>query len=497
MGSRLRRVLVTLTVAGAVVLVGATVLAATDDASVQAGHLAGVVGAGVFVTAFPLVLGTGRTRAAYVLDGVVFTMGALLLPLPDALLALTLPAITVELVTARRGLDRRLYFIAGTTLSTLAALGVHASAASVTDRDIVLVPVAVLCAYLGIGLYHAGMIAVARLGGATWATGPRLLAFLLPAAHVYGVSAVVGGGLAMVGRAGTVEFLLALATAMAFHLLYWEYRNMVLARTRTDRLFTLATELPGLSTPAAVERRATAVAAELLQCERVEIVDQPPGPAQVAATINVRGRVRWLVPSSALSNIHGAAEEERRALQAVARVTASALERLDLEAELRAESRRDPLTGVLNRAAFEDELRNAIARARRDRRGFAIAYGDLDGFKPINDEHGHQVGDEVLRTVAERLQAGSRADDVVARIGGDEFVLLLHAPAGDLDVETAVGRARAAVAEPMEVEGRHLEVGISLGTATWPDDGDTPQALIRAADLRMYEVKRQREHGRR
>ncbi|HSK22271.1 MAG TPA: GGDEF domain-containing protein [Egicoccus sp.] len=482
--------LLALTAAAGVVLVAAAAYAFLDGEPIAGWHVLGVVGAGVFVTAFPLVLGSGRSRAAYVLDGVVFVMAALLLPFPDALLAVTLPTVVFELVSARRDLDRRLYFAAGTTLSNLVALGLFSLVAAVTDRDLVLVPVAVACAFVGIAVYHAGMIGLARLGGVPWSPNDGVLAFLLPAAGIYAASAAVGAGLALIGERGAVEFLVALAIAMAFHVLYWEYCNMVLARTRTDRLFGLATELPGLSTADAVERRATTVAADLLQCDRVDILEQPPAPPEITAAMNVRGRVRWLVPSSALSNIRGAAEEERRALQAVARVAASALERLDLEAELRAESRRDPLTGVLNRAAFDGELRAAIARARRDQRSFAIAYGDLDGFKPINDDHGHQVGDEVLRHVAERLRSGSRAGDVVARIGGDEFVLLLHPPAGELDVAAAVSRAQAEVAAPMTVDGRRLQVGISLGAASWPEDGDTPQALIRAADLRMYEAKR-------
>jgi diguanylate cyclase (GGDEF)-like protein len=483
---------VALTVAAGVVLAGATALVVLDAARASGWHVLGVVVAGLFVTTFPLVLGSARARAVYVLDGAVFVMAALLLPPSNALLALTVPAVAFEFVSARRDLDRRLYFAAGTTLSNLVALGLFAFVAVTTDHDLVLVPAAIACAFVGIAVYHAGMVVLSRLTGVAWAPRIGLFDFLLPARGIYAISATVGAGLALIGRQGAAAFLVALAIAMAFHLLYWQYCNMVLARMRTDRLFGLATELAGLTTATAVEQRATKVAAELLQSDRVDIVEHPPAPHIVTATINVRGQVRWLVPSSALSNIRGAAEEERRALQTVARITSGALERIDLEQKLRAESRRDPLTGVLNRAAFEGELRAAIARARRDKRSFAIAYGDLDGFKPINDEHGHQVGDEVLRHVADRLQLGSRAGDVLARIGGDEFVLLFHPPAGELDVEAAVARAQAHVAAPMDVEGLALQVGISLGVASWPEDGDTPQALIRAADLRMYEAKRRR-----
>ncbi|MFA9446620.1 diguanylate cyclase domain-containing protein [Egicoccus sp. AB-alg6-2] len=477
-------------------LVGA-VLARTGPHRVPHWHLLGVLVATVVVSAFPLVLGSGRARAAYVLDGTVFVMAVLVLPGPEAFLTLTLPAALYELVTARRDVDRRWYFAAGTALSNAAVVGLFHAVAGFLDATPLLVAVAIICAYLGIGLYHAGLLVLLGLHGAAPPVGSQLVRFLFPAAGVYGVSTLVGALLSIIGRRGAAPFGLALATAIAFHLLYWEYRNMAAARMRTDRLFDLAAELPNLVTADTIERNARSAAADLLLCDDVAIEDEPPASLQTTAAMTVRGRTRWLVPTSALSNLRGAADDEQRALQAVARVAASALERLELEAELRAESQRDPLTGVLNRAAFDRELRTAIARARRNGRGFAIAYGDLDGFKPINDEYGHQVGDEVLRHVADRLRSELREGDVVARIGGDEFVLLLHPPAGALDVEAAVDRASRAVARPMRIPDAaggnpdvEVSVGISLGAAAWPTDGETPQELIRAADRRMYEVKR-------
>ncbi|GGI09624.1 GGDEF domain-containing protein [Egicoccus halophilus] len=470
----------------------ALVVAWRDPRPLADWYVLGVVVVGVVVTAFPLVLGLGRHRAAYVLDGTVFVLAVLLLPPPQAFLAMTLPTAGYELAARRRGLRRRLYFASGTAVSNAVTVALFAAFDRFVGTDWLRVPLALVLAFASLGLYHAGMLVLLRLRGQRPPAHHGLLPFLFPAFGVYAVSALVGAAIAEVGTIGPLAFGLAVATASAFHLLYWQYRNMVAARTRTDLLFQLAAELPTLVTPAAIERRVRVLAAELLSVEDVELHQQAPPTSVVSAALTVRGRARWLVPTSTISNLRRELDADRRALQTVARVAENALERLEFESELRAESRRDPLTGVLNRTAFDDQLQAAIARARRDGRGFAIAYGDLDGFKPINDAHGHQVGDEVLRVVARRLSEETREGDAVARIGGDEFVLLLHAAERESDVLAAIDHAGAAVEQPIEVGALTLQVGISLGWARWPSDGDASHELIRAADARMYEVKRRR-----
>jgi diguanylate cyclase (GGDEF)-like protein/PAS domain S-box-containing protein len=152
----------------------------------------------------------------------------------------------------------------------------------------------------------------------------------------------------------------------------------------------------------------------------------------------------------------------------------------------------DALTGLANRELLEDRVTVALASAARHRRMLALAFLDLDGFKAVNDELGHDAGDVLLRSVARRLAACVRDADTVARLGGDEFVLLLTDPGGRGDVLQVLERVREAVAEPHMVEGRPVRVTCSIGVALFPEDGVEAgggDALLRAADHAMYRAK--------
>ena len=151
----------------------------------------------------------------------------------------------------------------------------------------------------------------------------------------------------------------------------------------------------------------------------------------------------------------------------------------------------DPLTGAANRAGFESAFADALA-LRGDHGAVGLLYLDLDGFKPINDEHGHAVGDAVLQRVAERLQRALRDGDVVGRLGGDEFALLLRSvtPAG---LAAVTGRVRSVFEASIVINELDLTVGASVGLASAPRDGVSVQALIAAADERMYRDKRAKQ----
>src|SRR5262249_32382246 len=151
----------------------------------------------------------------------------------------------------------------------------------------------------------------------------------------------------------------------------------------------------------------------------------------------------------------------------------------------------DALTGIPNRALLLQRAEHAIAVSRRSRRPLAFLFIDLDRFKDINDNLGHNAGDLVLREVATRLSRCSREVDTIARHGGDEFVVLLE------DIETAREveqvTARMIVAEPLAIEGREMHVTSSIGVALYPSDGEAVSILIGNADLAMYRAK---ERGR-
>ena len=161
------------------------------------------------------------------------------------------------------------------------------------------------------------------------------------------------------------------------------------------------------------------------------------------------------------------------------------------EARMERAALHDALTGLPNRLLLADRLRHAIHGAERSGHVFALAYLDLNGFKQINDSHGHDAGDEVLKAVAARLQAGLRASDTVARLGGDEFVVLLTPAQAPAEAEPVLGRLLDALSEPITLSsGAQVAVGSSLGLAHYPGDGRTPDALMRHADEAMFTNKR-------
>lgn len=150
----------------------------------------------------------------------------------------------------------------------------------------------------------------------------------------------------------------------------------------------------------------------------------------------------------------------------------------------------DALTGLPNRLLLVDRLRQAIASAQRSTQLVALAYVDLDGFKAVNDIHGHQAGDAVLREVSRRMTGCVRADDTVARLGGDEFVLVLGAVMCRDACDAVLHRVIFEVSRPVEIgAGAAASVGCSIGVAIWPQDGKETAALLAAADAAMYCAK--------
>lgn len=149
----------------------------------------------------------------------------------------------------------------------------------------------------------------------------------------------------------------------------------------------------------------------------------------------------------------------------------------------------DPLTGLPNRVLFRVRAEQALAQARRSGEQPALLYLDLDHFKPVNDCHGHDVGDALLGEVARRLQACIRSSDVACRQGGDEFLVLLTALCDDGEADEIAARVRLALAEPYLVQGLRLAVTVSIGIAHFPAHGRDFDALVRHADLAMYGAK--------
>lgn len=150
----------------------------------------------------------------------------------------------------------------------------------------------------------------------------------------------------------------------------------------------------------------------------------------------------------------------------------------------------DVLTGLANRRYFEDMLARALANSLREEGRFGLVMIDLDAFKPVNDRHGHVTGDAVLKALAQRLLGTTRAGDFCARIGGDEFALIVGGVESEADMHQLAGKVRTALTKPVQLEGGlALELGASVGHAICPDDGASADDLIGVADRRMYQAK--------
>jgi diguanylate cyclase (GGDEF)-like protein len=168
-----------------------------------------------------------------------------------------------------------------------------------------------------------------------------------------------------------------------------------------------------------------------------------------------------------------------------------------LRAEAVERSLLDPLTELYNRRGFERHLDSALHQAKRSGHNVVIGYIDLDNFKSINDSHGHEAGDTLLETFAERLNGLLRPSEHPARIGGDEFAIILsELPPDTIEahLQKISDRIRSATREPFELDaGKSVQIGLTLGFAIFPDDGQDRRSLLKCADERMYAAKQRRQ----
>ncbi len=182
-------------------------------------------------------------------------------------------------------------------------------------------------------------------------------------------------------------------------------------------------------------------------------------------------------------------------LQYVSTQITAAIQRAQLQSRLQFQSHYDQLTGLPNRALLLDRLGVALARAQRDRHSIALLYLDMDNFKQVNDSLGHDMGDQLLREAAERLAGCVRACDTVARMGGDEFVILLENVQRSTSAEAIASKVCLALGQTYQLDGTRISGGASVGVAQYPEHADDAQQLIKQADQAMYRVKQSGGNG--
>ena len=181
--------------------------------------------------------------------------------------------------------------------------------------------------------------------------------------------------------------------------------------------------------------------------------------------------------------------DEKGAMTEVISVSRDISERRQAEEQIEYQAYHDALTGLPNRLLFRDRLTIALAHAKRQLTPLAVMFLDLDRFKLVNDTLGHSLGDEMLRDIAARLQRALREGDTIARMGGDEFTILLTDLRDSSDAAKIAEKLLEVVAHPVRVEGHELYVTTSIGIAVHPGDGDTAELLLKNADAAMYRAK--------
>ena len=185
----------------------------------------------------------------------------------------------------------------------------------------------------------------------------------------------------------------------------------------------------------------------------------------------------------------GPTDEELELIDEAVQLASISIERGRLLARQAHDALHDPLTGLPNRALLEDRLEHALASGDRSGERIAVLFIDLDGFKVINDELGHESGDRALRAAGRRILGAVRPSDTVARWGGDEFVLVRENVTGHGDVRELVERIQAALRRPAEGDREKRQFAASIGVALSGRDGDTPASLLQSADRAMYRAK--------
>ncbi len=173
----------------------------------------------------------------------------------------------------------------------------------------------------------------------------------------------------------------------------------------------------------------------------------------------------------------------------LARAIRYAIERKRFEEHLTYLAQYDHLTGLVNRTLFRDRLVQATARSKRMQQMIGLMLLDLDRFKLVNDTFGHDIGDELLKAVSERLKTCVREVDTVARMGGDEFTIILEGVSSEQNVLVVAKRITESIATPFELKGHCISIGISIGITIYPQDDHPVDELLKHADTAMYQAK--------
>ncbi len=258
-------------------------------------------------------------------------------------------------------------------------------------------------------------------------------------------------------------------------------------RSRLDALFQAAVRSQQTTSVEEIEHVLVDQARRVLHAPDTRMRSAPPSGNEIGVAVPALGGRYLVAPPRPASRAYD--NGDRESLAALAAIAAESLDRSRMAQDMARMALTDPLTGAANRTLFQQRLDLALNQRTAEAQPFVLLYLDLDGFKQINDELGHHVGDALLAAVAQRLAAVVRADDLVARIGGDEFAIVLADADSAADADAVCRRAAEEIARPVDVGPHRVSVTVSVGRAAWVY-GDTADEFLKRADHDMYQRKR-------
>jgi diguanylate cyclase (GGDEF)-like protein len=438
---------------------------------------------------YVFVVRKGVVREAIDISEAPLVALSLILPPGEALVAFVLGSLVGEL---RRdsATVKKVFNLSVRTVGAALLLSV-VSRASGGHPDLVPRTIgAAIVGALGYSVLSAFIVAVliAAIGGesvvASLRNGLGMRAVVWASAVAVGLTSARLALHAPVGLAGIFGALLIVGmTAKACS-------EAELDRDRLERILAASSEIQSAADEEEQESVLLAAAEELLPWREVSIRELPPQDGEAGGRLTMAtGDELWLVAKPQPGS-DPLIEADERVIDTLSSAAGAALERAQLRDELIRQSRLDPLTGLANRRRLDEELERILDETGGQ--GVALLLVDLDIFKRVNDKLGHEMGDAVLQAVSSRLLGAVRSTDVVARVGGDEFVVILQGVSHpDIAVRVA-SVIQSKLDEPADVNGWRLPTPASIGVAIGGVDGCSSEDLIRVADARMYEAKGRR-----
>jgi diguanylate cyclase (GGDEF)-like protein len=423
----------------------------------------------------PITVGS-RARATHMTFGETAAVIAFAV-LPPAQAALSCGVAALALVLTLRTSTHNKVFNAASASTSAAAGGLVAAA--LQAQGVPLLTVAAVAAVVFGTVSHLQVVAALSLDRG--ALLPGFGAGLRQLAVVEAVGTALGLVLAPLWLRDPSAAWRLLPLLLVLAVLSRRQARLAVERDLLDELAEVTQDLHSSLRHDEVLDALHAHASRLLPRSAVALQPEPPRPHQVG--VQVHDEPLWLVARSGVSQV--GVPTEQRVLHGLAAAARRALDNARLHRQVEEQARTDPLTGLPNRVSLVSHLDRELARIRRHGGCVGLAFLDLDGFKRVNDEYGHEAGDALLVDLARHLRTATRAEDLAARLAGDEFCVVFDGMGDRAQLTEVAEQLRVRLERELGETG----VGVSLGVAWGPADGAAAATLLHAADLAMYADK--------